>query len=169
MPAFGKYISLRPMKCQNSQACSLRPSSMRESTPAKSVAGWRFATACCAAQSVFQARRRSAVQRSTPARHPKAGEVQNQVVGPRHRATGAMQCSKSGAAPVASQPVLSRPARSGSEQRTFVSYVCPPRNPVAQFTACESNGSKFQRLQIGAVLANHSLNRTHCGRPSFGL
>ena len=39
---------------------------MSGSTTAMSVAGWRFAQACCAAQPVCRARRRSAVLRSAP-------------------------------------------------------------------------------------------------------
>ena len=169
MPAFGQCISLRTVEYQEGLACSLQPSSTRGSKAAMPVAGRRFAPACCAAQSVFQARRRSAVQMSTPAKLQKAGEPLNEVVGTRHRAAGAMQRSRLGAAPVASQPVLSRPARTGNKQRTPVSYVCLPGNPVARLTASESNSSQTRRLQIVAVLANHSVNRTHCGGPSFGL
>ena len=169
MPASGSTSSRRSEKYPNSRVGSLPHLSMTGSTAAKSVAGWRFAPACCAAQSVFQALRKSALQRSMPAQLKRAGELQNKVVCTRHRAAGAMQHSESGAAPVASQPVLGRPARSGNGQRTLVNHVCPPGNPVPWRTAGESNGSQTRRLQIVAVLTNHSVNRTHCGRPSFGL
>ena len=72
IPAFGQFFTLRTMKYRNSRAGSLEPSSMRGSTTAKSVAGWRFAPACCAAQSVHRARRRSAVLRFEPVPFPKA-------------------------------------------------------------------------------------------------
>ena len=45
---------------------------MRGSTAAKSVVGWRYAPACCAAQSVHRARRRSAVLKFEPVPFPKA-------------------------------------------------------------------------------------------------
>ena len=65
MPAFGKFCTLRPMKSRNSQAGLPSCSSMRGPTAAKLVVGWRFAPACCAAQPVKRARRRSTLLRST--------------------------------------------------------------------------------------------------------
>ena len=72
MPAFGKCWSLRSMKYPNSRAGSLTSPSMSGPAAAKSVVGWRFAPACCAAQAVGRAQRRSSALRSTQAPLHKA-------------------------------------------------------------------------------------------------
>ena len=116
-----RLSSPRAKKCRNGRAGSVLPSSMKAPTSAKSDVGWRFAPACCAAQSVPRARRRSAVQRSAPARCLGTSGVQNQFVGPRHRVGGAMR---------------------SLNQRLFRTST-PPRKSVAQFKCGASNSFKI--------------------------
>ena len=149
MPAFGNFCSLRLMKSRNSQACSPSRSSMRGPTPAKLVAGWRFAPACCAAQPVNRARRRNAVLGSTSSPFLLAVEAL------RLRDDRAWQ-------QMSIQPT--RP-----NQRT-----APLRTPKK--TTCSSPALRLQCfmhakhvLSLSSVLANLSLNRTNCGGPAFGL
>ena len=137
------------MKYQNSQACSLSPSSMRGSTAAKSEAGWRFARACCAAQPVNRARRRNAVLGSTSSPFLLAVEALR------------MKDDR------AWQQVSINPIR--SNQRT-ASLRTPKK------TTCSSPALLVQWfmlvkhiLSLSPVLANLSLNRTYCGGPAFGL
>ena len=116
-----RLCSPRAEKCRNGRAGLVLPSSMKAPTLAKSDVGWRFAPACCAAQSVLRARRRSAVQRSMPARCLGTSGVQNQFVGPLYRAGGAMQFHN---------------------QRLFRTST-PPRKSVAQFEPGASCGFKI--------------------------
>ena len=58
-----RLCSPRAEKCRNGRASSVLPSSMKAPTSAKSDVGWRFAPACCAAQSDRQTPRRSAAKR----------------------------------------------------------------------------------------------------------
>ena len=121
MQTSARLCSPRAEKCRYGRAGSVLPSSMKATTSAKSDVGWRFAPACCAAQSVTRARRRSAVQRSAPARCLGTSGVQNQFVGPRYRAGGAMQFHN---------------------QRLFRTST-PPRTSVAQFKCGASNSFKI--------------------------
>ena len=91
--------------------------------PMKLVVGWRFAPACCAAQSVSGRGPRSIV-------HLKA------ELGPLNQAV-----------PVGKISAFVQQLRN--------SLTFPP--------------SKCSSLKAHAVPPNHSLNRTHCGGPSFGL
>ncbi len=95
MPPSGNTRLLRSVKYPNSQVGSQASSSMRASTAAMLVAGWRFAPACCAAQSVVEhgagapcdGRRQRGLNRQPNYRAKFAG--------PGHRAKGAMQrCSR---------------------------------------------------------------------------
>ena len=137
------------MKYQNSQACSLSPSSMRRSTAAKSEAGWRFAPACCAAQPVNRARRSSAVLSSTPS--------------PLLQAIEALRLKRSQAwQQVSVQPI--RPSQRAASFRTPKKTTCSsPVLRVQWFMLAN------RVLSLSPVLANLSLNRTYCGGPAFGL
>ena len=54
-------------------------------------------------------------------------------------------------------------------QRLFRTST-PPRKSVAQFKCGASNGLKISApSNLGAVLANPSLNRTFCGTPALGF
>ena len=143
MPATGKLCSPRAEKSWNSRASSVLPSSMMEPAARKSVIDWRFAPACCAAPLVRQARRRSAVQGSAPARYPVTSGVQNKFFGTWHRAGGAMQFGQR----------CSSPAQTHSKERQLRS------SSLARLVA-----SIFQPFQVEAVMANPSLNRTRNGR-----
>ena len=121
MQTSGNLRSLRAENSLNSRAGSVLPSSMKAPASAKTDVGWRFAPACCAAQSVLRARRRSAVQRSAPARCLGTSGVQNQFVVPRYRAGGAMQFRN---------------------QRLFRTSTSP-RKSFAQFKCGASNGFKI--------------------------
>ena len=121
MQTSDKLRSLRAENSLNSRAGSVLPSSMKAHVSAKSDVGWRFAPACCAAQSVLRARRRSVVQRSAPARCLGTSGVQNQIVGPRHRVGGAMRFLN---------------------QRIF-STSTPTRKSVAQFKSGASNSFRI--------------------------
>ena len=124
MPASGKLCSPRAEKSWNSRAGSVLPSSMMEPAARKSVVGWRFAPACCAAQSVRQARRRSAVQGSAPARYPGTSGVQNKFFVPWHRAGGAMQFGQRCPLPAQTHP-KERQLRSSSLARLMASIFQP--------------------------------------------
>ena len=136
-------------KYQNSRARSLSRSSMRGPTAAKSVAGWRFAPACCAAQPVKRGRRRSAVLSSTPSPYLQAVE--------------ALRLKRS----QAWQQVSVQPIRPSQRAASF---------RIPKKTTCSSPALRVQwfmlairALSLSSVLANLSLNRTYCGGPAFGL
>ena len=138
MQTSGKLRSLRAENSLNSRDGLVLPSSKKAPTSAKSDVGWRFAPACCAAQSVLRARRRSAVQRSAPARCLGSSGVQNQFVSPRYRAGGAMQFHN---------------------QRLFRTSTTP-RKLVAQFRCGASNKlllASFLPIEIAVCLANQGL------------
>ena len=138
MQTSGKLRSLWAENSLNSRAGSVLPSSMKAHVSAKSDVGWRFAPACCAAQSVLRARRRSAVQRSAPARCLGTSDVQNQFVGPRYRVGGAMRFLN---------------------QRLFRTST-PPRKSVAKFKCGASNKlllASFLPIEIAVCLANQGL------------
>ena len=90
------------------------------SASAKPDVGWRFAPACCAAQSVRQARRRSAVQGSSPARYPVTSGVPNEFFGTWHRAGGAVQFGHQCPLPAQTHP-KERQLRSSSLERLMAS------------------------------------------------
>ena len=121
----------RAEKCRNGRAGSVLPSSMKAPTSAKSDVGWRFAPACCAAQSVLRARLRSAVQRSAPARCLGTSGVQNQFFGPRHRVGGAMRFLN---------------------QRLFRTST-PQESQLRSSSVARLMASKCQHLQIGSSVA----------------
>ena len=118
-PGLWKYLLAWGEKYKNSRACSLSPSSVRGSTAAKSEAGWRFAPACCAAQPVTRARRRSAVLSSTPSPFLQVVE-----------ALRINEIKRGNKCPVSQFAQVSR--RHLSE---------PPRKPLALRRPCASNGS----------------------------
>ena len=145
MPASGNISSRRSVKCPNSRASSLPSSSMRGSAAAKSVVGWRFAPACCAAQSVCLARRRSAVLRSAAA-CPRTIQFQGQVFwssASRRRRNAALQfgcCTGCFA-------TRARPAGPPRQRTPTMLQLHPsPGKPVAQFTAGKSIGFKVPAL-----------------------
>ena len=146
MPASGNAFSHLSAKCPNSRAGSLPSSSMRGSAAAKSVVGWRFAPACCAAQSVSLARRGSAVLRSAPAWFPQTIQL------PGHVCWSSASRRRRHAAPqfgcctgcFATRARAAGPLR----QRTPATLLLHPsqRKPVAQFTAGAFSGFKVPAL-----------------------
>ena len=148
-PGLRKYLLASGEKYQNSRACSLSPSSMKGSTAAKLETGWRFAPACCAAQSVNRARRRSAVLGSTPS--PFLYAVEAPRLKRNHR----------------SQQVSVHPIRPSQRAASFRT----PKKTTYSLPALRVQWfMRFMRvLSLTAVLANLSLNRTYCGGPAFGL
>ena len=138
-----KLCAPRAEKYLNSRACSVLPTSLKAPASAKPDVGWRVAPACCAAQPVLRARRRSAVQRSAPARYPVTSGVQNKFFGTWHRAGGAVQFGHQCPLPAQTLP-KERQLRSSNLARQMTSI--------------------FQPFQVKAVLANPSLNRTRNGR-----
>ena len=114
----------RAEKYRNSRAGSVLPFSLKAPASAKPGVGWRFAPACCAAQSVRQARRRSAVQGSAPARYPGTSGVQNKFFVPWHRAGGAMQFGQRCPLPAQTHP-KERQLRSSSLARQMASIFQP--------------------------------------------
>ena len=137
------------MKYQNSRACSLSPSSMRGSTAAKSVAGWRFAPACCAAQPVNRARRKGAVLSSAPSPFRKAVEALHLKGGPLRQKISARK---------------NRPNNRAPSPRALKKTTCTSPTLRVQWFMLS-----IRVLSLPAVLANLSLNRTYCGGPAFGL
>ena len=138
----------RTMKYQNSRAGSVEPSSMRVSTAAKSVLGWRFEPACCAAQSVHRARRRSGVLRFEPVQFPKATV----------------------AIPVKGKSALQKKFRSAKSSPPLerctsdIKITCAV--PPLQVNWIMATRTLLLRPP---VLPNWALNRTYCGGPAFGL
>ena len=94
------------------------PSSMSGSAAAKLVVGWRFAPACCAAQSVGRAQRRSSALRSTPASIHKATEALPGLclLYPTHRAPSSSSWKTS--VPPRWQTYLATCGRSGKPARS---------------------------------------------------
>ena len=146
MHASGNTFSLRSAKNPYSRVGSFPPSFMRGSTAAKSVVGWRFAPACCAAQPVCEARRRSAVHRSATAWCQQTTQLQDQVCWSSASRRWRNAVLQSAAAPLALQAVLRLPARLGNEHRLRFSYAEPLRRPVAQLTSSKLNTVKVPAL-----------------------
>ena len=149
IPASGYSNSLRALKYLNSRVCSFSPSSMKSAAAAKPVAGWRFAPACCAAQPVSQARRRSAVLRSAPSQLRLAIEALHKI---------------------AVQVRLHLSARVDNQGNRIASNT-KPKKVARIFPTLQ--GESFMPaksvLSLQPVLANPALNRTYCGGPAFGL
>ena len=119
------------------------------STAAKSVTGWRFAPACCAAQPVCRARRRSAVLRSAPSSFLQPVEAL--------RLNGSQTCQQLSVQPTS-------PNQQAAALRTPKKSTCAwPALRVQWFMLAK------HVLSLSPVLANLSLNRTYCGGPAFGL
>ena len=148
-PGLRKYLLASGYKYQNSRACSLSLLSMRGSTAAKSEAGWRFAPACCAAQPVKRARRRSAVLNSTPS--------------PFLQAVEALRLKRS-------QARQQAPVQPTSPSQRTASFRTPKKTTCSSPVLRVQWFMLFNRvLSLSSVLANLSLNRTYCGGPAFGL
>ena len=173
MPAFGKCCSLRSIKYQNSRAGSLSPSSMSGPAAAKSVVGWRFAPACFAAQSVDRAQHRSAVLRSTPAPFHKAtGALQGLcLLCPTHRAPRSSSWKTSVPFHLVGKHAWQHMSAQENQRGHLDAAPGTPRKWLALCWRCQSNGSwkPNSLLSPPPVMANPSINRTHCGRPPFEL
>ena len=137
------------MKYQNSRACSLLPWSIRGSTAAKSVAGWRFAPACCAAQPFNRARRWSATLRSAPSPFLHVVEAL--------RLKGSHARQQESVLPTRRRQ---RAASLPTPKKTTCSWLV---------LGIQWFMRSIRVLSLPAVLANLSLNRTYCGGPAFGL
>ena len=180
MPASGKLCLPRALKYWNSRVGSVSCSSMRAPAAAKPDVGGRFAPVCCAAQPVFQARRRSAVLRSTPAsgRASETLQATESVIASITAGGKAMQQAPCSFAPKL-QFIFRLSIKPKSRLVPFVFGLHRKTRPAVKRNSQQSLLSAPSKVSISvaveasqcllAVLANPSLNRTHCGVPPFWL
>ena len=131
-------LTLRLMKYQNSRAGSLSPSTMNGPAAAKSVVCWRFAPACCAAQAVGRAQRRSSALRSTPAPLHKATKSLEGLclLYPTHRAPSSSSWQTS--VTPRWQTCLATCGRSGKAERPPVRCTLHPKENGLRFASLAS-------------------------------
>ena len=154
MQTSGKLRSLRAENSLNSRAASVLPSSMKAHVSAKSDVGWRFAPACCAAQSVPRARAQE-----------RRAKVSDGAVSWDSRCTEPIRWSSASRRRRRSiRPTVSASRTNTSQRKTVAQFKSGASNGFNLSAVSSRVASLFQPFQVEAVLANHSLNRTRNGR-----
>ena len=130
------------------------PSSLKAPASAKPDVGWRFAPACCAAQLVRQARRRSAVQGSSLARYPVTSGVQNKSFGTWYRVGGAMRFHNQ------------RLFRTSTPSRKSVAQIKPGASNCFKISAPSNQGQCWLTIRSTGHFAAHQRWASFHSRPT---
>ena len=131
----------------------------------KPEVGWHFAPSCCVAQSVRRARRRSAVLRSMPVRFCNAVEALRLLESAQPSECAAhvqyLELNRSLGNRHVNQFAPAKPPSGHSE----TTYCASTSKWLALCEYCKSSCHRPPNSLLSpiSVLANPSLNRTHCG------